>query len=81
MSPPSLLRFPQTWDWENGRDGALGSQRRPALSGNDSRRTTGKTLEVDDLVRGNGCWVFTRRLLKMGAGKGPDSGPDTPALH
>lgn len=59
MTPPSLLRFLHrlgTWRRAETRLGAPGG--RPALSGNDSTRTTGKKLEVDDLVRGGGCWIL-----------------------
>lgn len=37
----------------------------PALSGNNSR-TTGKKLEVDDLVRGRGCWIFNQMAFQGG---------------
>lgn len=42
----------------------------PALSGNNSR-TTGKKLEVDDLVRGRGYWILIRWLFKVGGWKEP----------
>lgn len=43
----------------------------PSLLGNDSKRTTGKKLEIDDLVRGSGCWILSDAFTRVGYWKDP----------
>lgn len=58
-----------------------GPRSQPVLLENDSRRTTGKKLEIDRLVRGSGCWIISDAFQGWTPGKSPDSDLEEPTLY